>query len=119
MLKNQTLGETIKGIMDDPLNVWYYIQGTVRMWLYNNYPILLRPHIIDQFEWRKKRALKCSKNKSCLACGCKTDDLFFADKACSLSKIDSDEKRIFLAQRKTVCYPKMLGRKEWFNKKIN
>lgn len=116
MLKWQTIVETTKSIMADPKNVWYYVQGTVRMWLYKNYPILIRPHIQEQFEWRKKRALKCSKNKKCLACGCKTDDLFFADKACSLSKIDSEDTRIFLANRKTVCYPEMMSNKKWYKK---
>lgn len=117
MQKNLTVGEIIKDIMDDPKNMWYYVQGTVRMWLYKNYPIFLRVHILQQFEWRKKRALSCSKNGSCLACGCKTDDLFFADKACALSKIESEEKRIILANRKSVCYPKMLSKTKWFNKK--
>ena len=39
MLKWQTLVETTKSIMDDPKNVWYFIQGTVRMYLYKNYLI--------------------------------------------------------------------------------
>lgn len=48
------MADYIKMLREDPLNAWYYFQGTIRMWAYNNAKWLLRPHITAQFEWRKK-----------------------------------------------------------------
>lgn len=103
-----------KMVWEDPLNVWYLVQGTVRYFFYNKAKWLLRKHIVEQYEWRTKKAKKCLENKSCLACGCKTPELFFADKPCALSKINDEFTRILVAQRKLVCYPKMMTKNKWY-----
>lgn len=106
----------LRQITNNPKNVWYYLQGTIRLWLFKNVTFLLRRHILEQYLWRKKRANKCLENETCLACGCKTPDVFFADKACGLYNITDEYSRIVLAQRKTICYPKMMTKEKW---KIN
>ena len=105
----------IQMLREDPLNAWYYVQGTTRMWAYNNAKWLLRSHISEQFEWRKKRAKKCYDNKTCLFCGCKTPDLFFANKACGLEKVSDEYTKIIIAQRKTTCFPRMMSKQKWNN----
>lgn len=103
----------LEKIISDPKNVWHYAQGTVRMWMFKNANYLLRRHILEQFLWRRKRALKCSDNGTCFACGCKTPDLFFADKPCGLINITDEYSRVILAQRKTICYPEMMTKSKW------
>lgn len=108
--------KNLKKAKDDPINMWWYVQGTFRMWLYNHARWALRKHIVEQFEWRKGRAGQCTINKSCLFCGCTTPDLYFADKGCGLAKVNDDFTRILIAKRKTVCYPPMMTAQKW---KIN
>jgi len=64
-------------------DVWWYLQGTTRQFLYNRLPFLLRKKVKDMYHDRIKKAKPCYDNGECLHCGCKTPDLFFANKACS------------------------------------
>jgi hypothetical protein len=106
-----TIQQTIKLVREDYWNLWYYWQGTIRQWLFNNYSMFIRLHIMDQYFWRMGNSSDCSKNGSCVVCGCKTDDLFFANKPCALSHIHKEHWYIF--NKKKVCYPKMMSKKEW------
>jgi len=103
--------QTIRMLRDDPKNAWYYIQGTLRQFVFDRYPSLIRSHILEQYFYRISKAPDCSKNKSCVFCGCKTDDLFFSDKACGLSKLTPANIKLF--GKDTYCYPKMMNKKEW------
>lgn len=79
------------------IDIYHYLLGNTRMWLYNNYRNLLPKHIKEQYEIRLKKANKqCINQGSCIACGCKTPELFMADKAC-----EED------------CYEPMKSRKDW------
>jgi len=110
-----TTKEIISRLRKDPLDAWYYIQGTFRIYLYHNYRYFMRRHIVEQFEWRTTEtpAKTCVANHSCLCCGCVTPDLMFADKACS-----ADKDQWCIDQGLRECYPKMMNRKRWnkFNK---
>lgn len=106
-----TIKQTIKVLWKDPLNAWYFWQGTIRQWLFDNYPVLIKLHILEQYFFRISKASECSKNKSCIFCGCKTDELFFADKACGLSKLTPSNIKLF--GKDTYCYPKMMNKFEW------
>lgn len=106
-----TIKEIISRLRKDPKDAWYYIQGTVRMNLYNGkFKWLLRKHILQQFEWRRDEtpAKKCNAAHSCLCCGCLTPDLFFADKPCSTGK-----DKWCQDQELVQCYPAMMSRSEW------
>ena len=109
--------KTLRSINQNPKLIVDYLQGTFRMILFKNLPFLIRKHIREQYVYRKKNARQCSKNGSCLVCGCKTDDLFFANKECSLNKITDDFTRIILVGKKVPCYPRMMNKKEWLNYK--
>lgn len=79
-------------------DVWHYLVGNVRYWLYyEGYRWLLPKHIVEQYEWRVRVMRKeCYDRGECVECGCVTTKLQFADKACAGS-----------------CYPVMMGRGEW------
>ena len=84
----------------DLIDVYHYIVGNTRMWLYNNYKYLLTRHITEQYEDRLKKANKeCINQGACIACGCKTPELFMADKACEEN-----------------CYEPMKSKKDWNHK---
>lgn len=112
------LKEVISRLKRDPLDAWYYIQGTFRIYLYDNYRYFMRRHIVEQYEWRTKdtpaKACVATDNMSCLCCGCKTPDLMFADKACKARK-----DQWCLDQGLTQCYPKMMTRRQWKKFKTN
>jgi hypothetical protein len=113
-----TIKQTLKMLWEDPLNVWYWFQGTFRQYLFDNCPVLIREHILDQYLYRMSKAPECSRNRSCIFCGCKTNDLFFADKACGLSKLTDANIKIF--GKDTYCYPKMMSKQKWNNfKQLN
>lgn len=103
------------------VNVWYFCQGFYRQFMYDHFPFMIRDHIKKQYEERISSANKCFLNGMCYGCGCKTPELFFADKACYLSKIENEEHRELLVGRKDVCYGKMLNKKEYeiFRNKCN
>lgn len=91
-----TLWEKIQGAYNDPKSVYYFVQAYYRIFLerigYLNYD--LKSEIIDR---KLHLAKKCTKNGACLACGCKTPDLYYANKACSAPK--------WLGQ--DACYPEL------------
>lgn len=105
-----TLRETIAHIKADPADAWYYWQGTIRYHVYRRWPFLLRAHIREQYEYRKKAAEPCYITGSCRCCGCRTPELFFADKGCSISKKGSPPHCKFLGP---ACYPEMMNRQDW------
>jgi hypothetical protein len=101
-------------IKEDPTNVWWYIQGSFRMFLWNYFPIFLRKHIEEQFLYRFKSAKQCSESGSCLFCGCSIKQgLYFANKACSLEKVQDDDIKNQLTGRTTACYPAMMSKYDW------
>lgn len=104
--------QTVKKIKENPKDVWWFLQGTVRMFLYRKTPWLIRKHIREQFEDRKTKAKVCSERGSCKFCGCKTDDLFFANKACSLSELTLRNRRLIYKQD-DPCYGEMMSKQEW------
>ena len=79
-------------------NVRAYFIGHFRHKLYySRFKFLLRPLILEQFEWRVKAMNKiCYNQGSCVKCGCVTTALQMADKAC-----DGD------------CYPPFLAKLNW------
>ena len=95
-------------------NAFYFNQGYIRMFLYNFLPFLMRKHIKEQYEYRRDKTKLCTENGSCLACGCKTPELYFANKGCSSEEL-SLKLREKIVGRKDVCYTKMLSKKEWKN----
>lgn len=62
--------------------------------------------------YRSTQAVGCLLNGTCLSCGCITPDLFMANKACSLEGYEKSVRKKLVGSDK-VCYPKMMGRKEW------
>lgn len=105
---------TIKGIIyrlkSDPKDAWYYIQGNVRQFLYDRKWLkwLIRRHIVQQYEYRKIAAKACSDNGECICCGCETPSLFFANKGCSIAKIQACSDI-----RESPCYPEMKNEENW------
>lgn len=89
--------QTIIRIWNNPLDVWYYVQGNIRyiLW-YSNFKFLIRKHIRLQIAIRiKSMNRECHISGACIKCGCKTTHLQMCNKAC-----DGD------------CYPKMLSKKD-------
>lgn len=121
MLKYQTLKRNFNAIMAEPRLVVDFLQGTGRMKLYTFNPMLIRKHIREQYEWRSRVAAPCTINGSCLVCNCTCPDLFFANKACSLSKIKDTAVRELLAGRSEACYPRLMSARVWreFKQKTN
>ena len=85
------------------IDVYYFIQGNIRDWLYYNKPRLLRTHIREQIKWRiQVMNQKCYDNSSCVGgCGCDVTELQCANKTCD-----------------NYCYPFMMNKSTWnkFNK---
>ena len=79
-------------------NVIAYIVGNLRHKLYySRLKFLIRPLILEQFEWRIKAMNKvCYNQGSCVKCGCTTTALQMASKACAGD-----------------CYPPFLDSTEW------
>ena len=75
-----------------------FIQGSTRQWIYDKYPLLLSKYLRNEYERRKQDAKECYDNRECLHCGCKTPDLFMADRACS--------------RPDTPCYPALISLKQ-------
>lgn len=102
--------ETISRLRKDPKDAWYYVQGSVRYWLYTNgYKGLIRGHIREQYEYRKKAASACYKAGECRCCSCRTPELFFADKGCSIGKKGMPGHCQLINEGKP-CYGPMLSR---------
>lgn len=106
-----TVKQIISHLKKSPLDAWYYIQGSVRIYCYRrkNLKWLIRKHIAEQYLWRRDvAAQECFYNGSCICCGCDTPDLFFAKKECSAEKfkhcVDTGRKK---------CYPELKSRLAW------
>lgn len=87
-----------------PQNIWAYLQGNIRYELYySKFRKLLRPHIIEQYEYRLRVMDEdCYNEGSCKLCGCQTTQLQMADKPC-----------------KKPCYPAMMNASKWKRYKAN
>lgn len=80
-------------------NVISYLVGNYRYFIYHKPKLrfLIRTHIQEQYKLRVKLMNpECYKQGSCVACGCVTTKLQFANKSCDRG-----------------CYPKMLDRTTW------
>jgi hypothetical protein len=80
------------------IDVWFYVQGNYRYWLYySKYKWLLRRHIREQIKFRIQRMKpECYETGACVMCGCETTKLQMANKSC-----DGE------------CYPPMLKAGSW------
>lgn len=91
------------------IDIWYYIQGTVRYKLYYSkyFSWLIPVYIHEQIDFRiNSMDRKCYMQGSCIICGCKTTALQMSNKMCG-----------------KPCYPKMVNRSKWkfwktFNKRF-
>lgn len=97
-------------------NIIAFVEGTIREFLYNISPKLLRKHIREQIEERFYKGKKCLDNKSCLSCGCRTPGVFFATKGCSLGDLPYKVRKKLVGHTK-VCYGPLLNKKEWLKVK--
>ena len=81
-----------------PYDIWHYLLGNYRYFLYYSYrQNLIRPHILEQIEFRIKNMDQvCYNNGECKLCGCKTTALQMSNKACD-----------------KPCYPTMMSKKGW------
>lgn len=77
------------------MNLYNYFIGQFRFFLYNINLKFIRLHIREQVGWRQSACYPyCQFESKC--CGCKTPNVFFAPKSCSLGN-----------------YPKLMNKKEW------
>lgn len=85
-----------------PKNVKAFIQGYVRKFMIDFFNRRLK-YVFEQVEYRKgqvtEKSPACILDGHCIVCGCKTPELFYADKGCS--------------NLKDPCYPEMVSEKEW------
>ena len=110
-ISDMKLRQIWQNLKDDPKDLWYYVQGNVRLAVYNSiFNFLIRRHIVEQFEYRKKQAKPCLDNGSCLCCGCDTPAVFFSDKGC---KVERSKSCKILANRTTACYAPILKKSDW------
>ena len=85
-------------------NIFYYIQGNIRSYLYyTNWWILplhvfIPAHILQQMVVRLNtiEGSECYEKGSCKHCGCKVPPLTFCDKSCGGN-----------------CYPAMMRKNDW------
>lgn len=104
-----TLQQIRQELKKSPKSAWYFVQGNIRLTIYKSrFKWLLRKHILEQFQYRKKAAQECYFMGACKCCGCATPGLFFAGKACSANKYDHCKE-----QGIEQCYPEMKSRKQW------
>lgn len=102
-------GKNMKSSMTGE-DVWYYIQGNVRSYMYyTNWwflplHIFIPAHVLQQMVVRLNtiEGSKCYEKGSCKHCGCKVPPLTFCNKACEGN-----------------CYPKMINKKDWLSFKLN
>ena len=91
-------------------DVFYYIQGNVRSYLYyTNWwflplHIFIPLHILEQMVARLNtiEGSECYEKGSCKHCGCKVPALTFCNKKCD-----------------GFCYPKIVNKKDWLYFKLN
>jgi hypothetical protein len=104
--------EIVNYFKDTPEDAFYYLQGSVRYFLYQRWYLswMVSTHIKEQFLYRLSVANRqCTAAGECVCCGCKTPALYFADKACAVSKYKACEEGLKL----TVCYPEMVSAETW------
>lgn len=104
-----TIQEIYNHLRKSPADAWYYVQGETRLYIYRRWPELLRQHIREQYEWRKKAANLCYSMGECQCCGCTTPNLFFANKGCSIAKKLWTHCELL----GEPCYPPMMNRRDW------
>ena len=98
--------EEIKGCYNAG-RFWYcvkaFLQGSIRMRMFKNRVLKnwLSNYVINTYAERIIKANECYLNGKCTHCGCKTPDLFFANRACSAEE---------------PCYDKMIP---WWKRLIN
>ena len=111
-----TVRQAIAHAYNQPEDAFYFFQGIFRYWIYKRAYLkwLLRWHIRDQYESRKVWAQDCYFAGECRCCGCRTPEVFFADKACSAGK-----PKYAHCQIKQPCYPKLMSRTAWYWYKLN
>ena len=76
-------------------DVYQYIIGNTRYFLYKLNPKFIRLHIREQVGWRQSACSPVCKYES-RCCGCKAPNVFFAPKGCGNGN-----------------YPKLMGKAEW------
>lgn len=84
-----------------PIDMWHFIVGNVRYYLYYNKGIFnrdfIRPHILEQIKYRVRVMNPlCYSRGECVKCGCMTTALQMCNKSCD-----------------GLCYPRMLNKKEF------
>lgn len=83
-------------------NIFYYLQGNIRYFLFRFARKLLPKYIQEQFHYRMNSIKKeCFFSGSCRNCGCSIPQLQMADKKCSVG-----------------CYPEMKTQSDWEEYKL-
>lgn len=84
--------------MKNKIDIWYYMQGNYRYFLYYRLnKFFIRRHILEQIAWRVHWMDKrCYDRGACIKCGCATTALQMCNKQCD-----------------RPCYPPMLSKKIW------
>lgn len=98
-------GKNMKSSTTDK-DIWYYVQGNVRSYMYyTNWWVLplhifIPAHILEQMVVRLNtiEGNECYEKGSCKHCGCKVPPLTFCNKSCEGN-----------------CYPTMMGAYQWFH----
>ncbi|SOD81007.1 hypothetical protein [Spirosoma fluviale] len=111
-----TVRQAIAHLYAQPEDAFYYWQGIFRYWIYRRSALrwLLRWHIRRQYEFRKVAAQDCYYAGECRCCGCRTPELFMADKACGAGR-----KQYPRCVGQSPCYPNMMNRTQWYRYKLN
>ena len=78
-------------------NIGRFIQGYSRK--FSETFGLLAEHKQEQVLYRQEQALECTKNGSCVYCGCDTPAKYYSDEGCE----DPERK----------CYPEMMNKEVW------
>ena len=86
-------------------NIRSYFEGYLRSFMIKFFQGRLE-HIYEQVEYRKSLVSAaspvCINEGKCKVCGCKTPELFYADKSC---------------ENVPPCYPPLVGKNEWLEQK--
>lgn len=106
-----TFRQIVTHLYHSPEDAFYYWQGIFRYYCLKRPALawLLRWHIVDQYNARKKAAQKCYYAGSCHVCSCTTPELFFADKACA-----AGSPKYRHTAHLPPCYPPMMSQTKWY-----
>lgn len=91
------------------IDIKNYIDGNWRYFLYRTFPALLSKYVKREFEDRLTEAKDCYINGSCKSCGCKTPQLFMANKGCSKEENPCYKSMIPLWKRLIKTTTKWIG----------